>query len=161
MIVLEGVDATGKSTLAKIIGDYFTWPVIHSEGPEKYPGEIEYRLKNRYIRTDAVIYDRHPAVSQTIYGRFRQNSEVIPEDYIRYFYSLKPYFIFCTGDPQKHEIKAHDTEEHLESLKRSSNEISILYGAWALEHANLMYRIGDDEQAICYYLHHLTNKETK
>jgi thymidylate kinase len=149
IIVIEGADASGKSTLAKKISYYLGWPVISSEGPEKYPGEIVERIR-RYNRTytDNVIFDRHPCVSQPIYGS-KRNGEVISSSLIQEFYSSKPYFIYCEfNDKTNHIEKDRDTQEHLQMIKNFKDQIRLEYEQWAEQHASIRYKIGDPVSVI-------------
>jgi predicted HAD superfamily Cof-like phosphohydrolase len=149
-IVLEGPDASGKSTLASHIQLLINWPIKSTEGPEKFPGEVDERIR-RYLTMDNMIFDRHPVISQPIYNRFNGTSSVDPI-LTRQFYNTDPLIIYCARDsksfPDHHVIKSHDTNEHIKSIKKHDGEIIQLYEDWAMQHAQFIYRIGDTTSAL-------------
>jgi len=78
MIVVEGVDNSGKSTLIKALQVVFPErPVQGSEGPPKYKGEMDERVARYIMQPANTIYDRHPCVSQPIYGTMRSHLDPI------------------------------------------------------------------------------------
>lgn len=147
-LVLEGPDGSGKSTLAKYVSERLGWKVISSEGPEKYPGEILERV-HRYGMLHDRIFDRHPVISQTIYSRFRPtNNTRIPTSVCQSFYA-NSILVYCYTDRVlPHLIKGHDTPEHLSMIEARKEEIRRAYYEWALEYADLIYRVGDDKELI-------------
>lgn len=146
-IVLEGIDGTGKSTLAHHLKANLHCAVIPSEGPPKYPGEIDDRLK-RYASYDGLIFDRHPAVSQPIYGPMRDPYELLPTGHlVQSFYRSNPLIIYCDPGKKRHthvRNEAVDTDEHLAQIEANYNQLLVAYRSWAINHAFLWYRIGDD-----------------
>lgn len=154
IICLEGVDATGKSTLADRMSKVLGLPIQQGDGPPKYPGEMHARLTRfKALYQEEFIFDRHPVVSQTIYREMdRVNQPTIPQYFIDQFYQSRPLFIYC--DPgnnvlRKHrETSASDTPEFLARLKKYYPKILALYREWAVHHAFLCYRIGDDMNRV-------------
>lgn len=156
MIVVEGPDNAGKSTLInKLSGELGrSVMVMPGEGPEKYAGEINNRIRNyqRWLRyPGVVIFDRHPCISQPIYGLFRQNTQV-EQELIDEFYAAQPFILYCRPaygvTLEGHVAKDHDTAEHLAAVDANKEKITELYDIWALSHAHLVYRIGDREDRI-------------
>lgn len=146
-IVLEGPDNSGKSTLARYLNARTGRPIILSEGPEKHPGEINERIR-RYEGFRGVIFDRHPVVSQPIYGRFRSNTEVDRELVLR-FYDSRPLFIYCRGRSlEGHVEKSHDTSEHMALVNLNHDAMCRHYDEWAKDHAHIWYRVGDSMERI-------------
>lgn len=147
IIVLEGIDNAGKSTLAKYIAHRIHWQVYPSEGPPKYRGEMNIRI-HRYALLDNVIFDRHPVVSQSIYRSIRTGADAAGMDpsLVEDFYNRDPLFIYC--DPGSRGMIGHthndgiDTEEHLEQVIEGYDHMLSLYRLWAIEHAHIIYRIG-------------------
>lgn len=154
MIVVEGVDNSGKSTLIKALQVVLPhWTVQASEGPPKHPGEQDERV-TRYLRDlpPTTIFDRHPCVSQPIYGQMRTHTDKISSGLITQFYSSAPLFIYCDGGSRGltgHVSKlAHDTPEHLASVDKNYVALLQAYRRWAIEHAFMTYRIGDSMSRI-------------
>lgn len=146
-IILEGPDNSGKSTLAQELSRQLNRPIVSSEGPEKYPGEVNERIE-RYSQIKVpVIFDRHPVISQPIYSMIKQNT--LPDEQLsKNFYNQPLVIIYCRANPNRgmneHLIKAHDTPEFVEKVTTQYKELVHAYDTWALEKAHLIYRIGDD-----------------
>lgn len=142
-IVLEGPDASGKSTLARYLSQELKRAIVPSEGPEKFPGEINERIR-RYRWFENVIFDRHPCISQSIYSIFRGNQNPPDRDLVFDFYETKPVLVYCIpyGNELAHEVKDHDSEEHLAMLRINELEIRKLYDQWGLDYAHFIYRVG-------------------
>lgn len=156
MIVVEGVDNSGKSTLVDYIVGITHWPVQRSEGPPKYPGEQNERVRRYMGLPRNIIFDRHPCVSQVIYGGMRSHHDVIDPNLIEEFYSLRPLFIYC--DPLERGMAAHvfnpetDTPQHLAEVERNYSHLLGHYRRWAWTHANIVYRIGDPIDRVLYQI---------
>lgn len=152
MIILEGPDAAGKSTLAEVIATRLQLEIKQGDGPPKGPGEIIERCV-RYAEFDNVIFDRHPIISEPIYSKLRaiDPPNVIPHWMIEAFYKRQPMLIiFCDGvrGLSSHVVKEGESPEHIEALRQRYNDILQSYRRWAQKHAHVYYRIGDDMQAI-------------
>lgn len=146
-IVLEGPDGSGKSTLASVIMQHVPLRYQGTEGPEKWPGEAIERAY-RYLKMDGVLFDRHVIISQNIYGRHRQGATMIPPELVTLLYTKKhrPLFIYCSGGSlETHDPKSlYDTKDHLELVQRYDSQIRGDYSLWAISHANITYKMGDD-----------------
>lgn len=130
-IILEGPDSTGKSTLARIIAEHVPYEIKGGEGPSKSQKEILDRA-TRYLRRDNMIFDRHPCVSEPIYGRFREPATFLPTPVIDYFYRSKPLFIYCYGGAYgEHQLKDYDTAQHVGMLDLHDMNIRNAYMEWA------------------------------
>lgn len=145
-IVLEGIDNSGKSTLAAALAQRLDRRVISSEGPEQWLGEMKKRV-DKYLAIDNAIFDRHPCVSDAIYGKFRPRASTITPAQLAEFNCSSPLFIYCK--PKRlslvgHVVKEHDTPQHLEMVQKQYFEILALYNSWALDKADITYRLGDD-----------------
>ena len=155
MLIIEGLDATGKSTLANSIAAEFNLRIQESEGPPVDNIEFLSRIE-RYFDLKNTVFVRHPLVSNPIYdlGRPAEKRIPIPQSYFEAFYSQPNIFIYCarTDLQVSHDVKAHDTPEHLEMIKAKDELLHRAYKEWALRHANIVYRIGDDVGAILEFL---------
>jgi len=150
-IVLEGPDASGKSTLAKHIAEQLLLPIVHSGGPEKFPGEVLERTKKRLGITGPMLHDRHPAVSQNIHlTALRLPGTYIPEGMLAQFYASKPLIIYCRnpGTLEGHQMSEHASTEYHRRVERYFPDLCRMYDEWALRHASFTYRIGDDMNSV-------------
>lgn len=152
-IVLEGPDNAGKSTLATQISKVMGWPMVGSEGREKYPNEINDRIR-RYFKDypDQHIFDRHPVISQSIY-RMLHDKTPVEEPLEEAFYDMKPILIYCRPAEISRGLKGHiaredDDEAYLKSVEDNYYRLVAAYDDWALKHTFMMYRIGDDPAKV-------------
>jgi hypothetical protein len=159
IVVVEGPDGSGKSTLIEYFKKNLGPTIAYQagEGPEKYPGEINERL-NRYgswyYFNGVVIFDRHPCVSQPIYGKLRDNTPVDPEHQLNFMLS-RPVFIYCRKtrlDLSEHVEKEYDSEEHMIAVRNNQAIIIAAYELWAQRNAHIYYRIDDDMGRIANML---------
>lgn len=154
MIVVEGVDNSGKSTLIRSLHSILPhYDVQPSEGPPKFPGEQNERV-TRYLErhTHRMIYDRHPCVSQPIYCAIRSHADPIDDALITRFYEKQPFFIYCDGGSRGMDGHVFnpdtDTEKHLGEIAANYVKLLTQYRHWAAQHAHLNYRIGDNIRPI-------------
>lgn len=162
MIVVEGVDNAGKSTLIRALQVVLPgWTVQGSEGPPKYKGEMDERVTRYLSLPPTMIYDRHPCVSQPIYGMMRTHLDAISPGLIAQFYSSAPFFIYCDGGERgmKDHIfnPATDSEAHLKAVKDGYAILLDEYREWAARHAVLSYRIGDSVSRVSKIVEHLVS----
>lgn len=74
MIIVEGPDGAGKSTLVKKIVDRYNIPVhprfVDSDGPKDHTAVYEAVVEDmKALHTIPIcIYDRHPLISEYVYG---------------------------------------------------------------------------------------------
>lgn len=152
-VVVEGIDNSGKSTLVAHLSKHLRRLVQASEGPPKFPGEMNGRL-TKYSSLINVIFDRHPVISQAIYRSIRSGEDThgMRPDLVADFYNSKPFFIYC--DPLSRGMSGHvfhngvDTEDHLAQVQEGYYHMLFLYRAWAIRYAHVIYRIGDSMDSI-------------
>lgn len=140
-IIIEGPDGGGKSTLAAFIAKALEWKIIASIGPTKSVEEFRQRTAG-ILRHDKIVFDRHPLVSECIYGSIR-GSVMIDPDAEDYFYECGVNVIvyYRHSHPlTNHRLKAHDKPDHIAMVQENHERICALYDAWALEHAHLIFR---------------------
>ena len=156
MIIIEGVDATGKSTLAEHLARYNDRKTLiqESEGPARSIEEMTDRVERyRLLEEEAegsgceIIFVRHPLISEPLYANFvhRREPHVKPEA-VSALYDRRPLIIYCEPPtfPVHHVLKSTDTPEFLAKLEEGKARLLLGYRQWALPQANIIYRIGDD-----------------
>lgn len=156
MIIIEGNDATGKSTLGKALCAELSYDMKDSEGPPHSAEEITERI-GRYYAHDfecPTIFVRHPCVSDPIYARvIREHSTIIPDRLIQQFYAHKHLFIYCRRAKQPdHQGKAGEDPVHLERINTRWHKISACYDAWAVHYAHFIYRFEEYDGKVPLYL---------
>lgn len=152
MIVIEGMDNSGKSTLGEYLAGYLDYIVQESEGPPKSADEINERV-DRYEEMEQRVFVRHPVTSNAIYGQVRPEGDPISPGRSILFYEARPIIIYCDAGQrglEAHIEKAHDTKRHLRDITENYEKLLQLYRIWAAQKADFIYRIGDDMDLICY-----------
>jgi hypothetical protein len=150
MIVIEGMDNSGKSTLAVFLANALNRMVQESEGPPLSDEEINERV-DRYYDLKDTVFVRHPVISNSIYGQVRSEGDPITPGRADLFYEQKPILIYCDAGLRglgSHVVKDHDTPQHLLDITNNYNKLLYLYRQWAAERAHMIYRIGDDRDAL-------------
>lgn len=154
-IIIEGMDNSGKSTLAQAMAEYMALIVQESEGPPRSDDEINQRV-DRYEGMTDRLFVRHPVVSNSVYGKFREEGDPITLGRQALFYDAGHTFIYCdagTRGFEGHELKAHDTERHQQLLGDHKESLLQEYRLWAAQHAHFVYRIGDDMDQLISTVH--------
>lgn len=147
-IIIEGMDNTGKSTLANLLGSYLHLHVKESEGPPKSPSDLFDRVE-RYQLIRDTIFVRHPCISHNIYNAVRSQSFELD---VGNFYEQDHVFIYCARGIGEHQAKPHEDPEFVSRVNEHASELLQLYDDWALEHANIIYRVGDPIKRIATWL---------
>lgn len=159
MIVVEGMDNSGKSTLAQALAEYMGLFVQESEGPPRDADEINARVDRYQETADRYVFVRHPCISNAIYGAKRPEGNPITPGRTLIFYEAQPTLIYCDAGGRGfdgHQVKDHDSPEHLEMITREHDDLLRAYRLWAAEHAHFVYRIGDDMDrfiSAVYFFH--------
>lgn len=156
MIVIEGMDNSGKSTLAVQMAEYMSLRIQESEGPPLSDEEINARV-DRYETMDKTLFVRHPVISNAIYGQVRPEGDPITPGRAMIFYDARPTLIYCDAGQRglgSHIEKAHDTARHLDDITNNYMKLLYLYRQWAAEHAHFIYRIGDDMDKLIRLVHY-------
>lgn len=134
IIVIEGPDGAGKSTLANKLSKKSNKKVLHTGGQSSTPGELLGRVKMIEANPDCIV-DRFPYLSEIIY---RQHPLIIDhkillskwEDFKK---NNNVFLIYCRTDLKtmseniSHEKKAHKSAEYLEEIKQRHPNIVDRY----------------------------------
>lgn len=150
-ILIEGIDYSGKSNLARYLSENLNKSVWHSSGPEIYAGEMIARV-TQFLALDNVIFDRHPCVGEPIYSQMRRQPSKVAPAWEQALYDQEPLIIYC--DPLDRGLGDHKPKsennniDHANSLARNYRAVLSEYRYWALKRAHVWYRIGDDKRRI-------------
>lgn len=156
-VVVEGIDNSGKSTLIQELARQFPqYKVQPGEGPPKEGENINDRIRRYHGYEGNWLFDRHPVVSQPVYGRINPNVQEVELAQADHLYRLRPLIIYC--DPLDRGLEEHaarteednhiDTPEFLAGLARDYDVMLAEYRSWAIRHAHVIYRIGDGYEVV-------------
>lgn len=158
-IIIEGMDATGKSTLARYLADELGYIVKESEGPIYSPEELTDRLQ-RYDELSrrhggGVIFVRHPLISEPIYATHVHKREPFhtfgQSEYKLKLMVPKPIIVVCkpSGKKVDHQLKIFDTPEYLDALDEARVYVEQEYEEWVyIGLGAIPYRIGGETRYI-------------
>jgi thymidylate kinase len=135
IIVAEGPDGCGKSTLIKQLERDLELPVFYSGGPKSAEAmtKMLYELKVMAFSNKRYIVDRVPFISEIIYSKGLGRSPVLDPNLLveNWFFPLK--LIYCKIDQEEalknmsREHKAHKPVEHLLAVEQNHKRIFQLY----------------------------------
>lgn len=137
VIVIEGPDGAGKSTLAQDLSDYFQWPIIHTGGPIRSRSEFLKKVVTYNLMSPEapVIYDRIPYISDQIYAPIAGHKSATSGSELNYMLErIRPVIVYCALTDNESmsrrisiEHKEHKTYEHLNQIQANHNEIVQRY----------------------------------
>jgi len=138
IVIIEGFDNSGKSTLAKRLSEELNLEVVHPGGPPKNIAEVILRMNEQQsIFTFGTyvdfIYDRVTCISDQVY-RQDKSYDTIFKYYISILEQYKSVMlIYCRPSLEQmqnfddHVMQAHDTAEIVEHAKQKSSIIIAGY----------------------------------
>jgi len=132
MIVVEGPDGAGKSTLIKALEEHFNVKATHF-GSRPVGMQAIYERVQKSL--DCKILDRWSPISQQVYGAIRGEAHSI-DILDSYVHRHDPLVIYCR--PPRVQLmenkmrclqvdKQHKSEEHCETVSRNFEKIIDLY----------------------------------
>lgn len=164
IIILEGPDNAGKSTLARMLAEDLKVEVVHPGGPPANIADALIRCGEQAMlfqlgESISFIYDRVTCISEPIYrgidthlvafGLFQADlaSEVADHN-VLLVYCRPP--IRVIKDFSGHVTKAHETEEVVEHAKRNIDRIIIEYDEVMARLKPIVYDYTADDAAAKY-----------
>lgn len=155
-IVVEGYDASGKSTLAQALADRLGCSVLEAGPP---PKNNMVAVSDSLAQLDAknVVHSRITPISRLAY---QLDSDIHHTEmlwgFVKTFQDAGALFIYCTGRADVHEVKDYDTEEHLEYLEKNESTIRRRYVEIfdKVPHIKYDFRIDDMEKFVCQIATH-------
>lgn len=136
MIVVEGFDFSGKSTLAQAIGDRLGWPVVHTGGPTTDVDDVRRCLRRSRERfSQPNVQDRTTHISEACYSAVSHPAKAALALYSMREVTHAWLVIYCRPDigkmvnafMQDHVAKTHDNYDALRQTREDSNYIARYY----------------------------------
>lgn len=141
MIVVEGFDNSGKTTLANKIG----LPVIHpGPAPKSKKAETIYMMSQLAVANSLVVYDRITCISSMVYrNRLLQNPYIY---YLKKMLKHKQFVIIYCRPPIKtitnfdeHVRKVYDTDAYVRKLMKTAEDVVHRYDFVMTHFSHLKY----------------------
>ena len=150
LIIVEGPDGSGKSTLVRSLVSVLGLHPHHTGGPIRSKGEMITRLAGVSQAVEShpagVILDRHPAISDEIYKSVSGDPLAMNQDMLDgYLLDARPLIVFC-GLESMSEMwrmidrtnKPHKPPSHLDQVLRDYKKVVEGYRASELKWKNLL-----------------------
>jgi len=125
-IILEGLDASGKSTLGAFLSKELDLPIRYAGGPPGNRDIVVERCIEQH-QYDDCIFDRVTSISERAY-RIDISDDLYDElsTFTEMLISRGCLVVWCTGCGN-HELKGHDTEEHVRHITENADIIAKRY----------------------------------
>lgn len=139
MIVVEGVDNTGKTTLAKFLAEQLGFVYMHNPGPPNEQTQPEWVLfiEDSLLDVENRVYDRHPIISEAVYGPILRDKDTLKgTGYIVRLVELNPIIIYCRPPASVIENTILDREQ-LEGVADNLGVLLDVYDDYIAELENL------------------------
>lgn len=167
IVILEGADNSGKSTLAKRLSLETGLSVVHPGGPPVNVADAIIRcMEQQSIFTMSTevdfIYDRVTCISDRIY-RGNPDYHKVFDQYQRAISMAKNVLvIYCNPSIERltnfddHVTQAHETDEVVEYAKKNVNRIiseydDVMHTLSSQRHINIFeYNFEEDEDGIIF-----------
>ena len=117
MIIIEGMDNSGKTTLLNYLHETLELPWVKSPGPEHLSGlsrEDWFSWIDASLSPDNIfyLYDRHPLISEVVYGWVLRNYNAFSDtDFHEKLLLACPLIIYCR--PPKARIFSFGNREQM------------------------------------------------
>jgi len=156
VIIVEGMDNTGKTTLVDFLsGTFKGLKRIKSPGPPKDVNSITEWTRDSllYGSSPTFIYDRHPLISEKVYGPLLRGKDCLDHSVGRLLFKdflrlkPKPLIIYCR--PSIKAIKRYGSRGQMEGVIPNTEKLVEAYD-------KLMRFLSEKEIEVFHY-----NYETK
>lgn len=152
MIVVEGFDGTGKSTLSEALGKELGWPVYHPGGPTKDLMDVAACLHRSNLRySERCVQDRCTHISESVYSMMtRPDRAALALSHLGNL--MTPRVVIHCRIPshvvldriRNHVAKEHETEEHVRSVIENAAALLGIYNTvMALVERHRLVRVYD------------------
>lgn len=147
MIIVEGLDNTGKTTLINQLAPMFFLRQVKSLGPAPLLQHLEWIVTALNEEDTHIIYDRFSVISESVYGVMLRGDSVfknLSEDLLRLTLRKLPLIIYCR--PPREAIFNWGERPQMDRVKENAASLLGRYDA-AIE-----YILGlNNGQNVIYY----------
>lgn len=135
IIVFEGADGAGKSTLAKRLAAKYQAQYYHSGGPKSKQDMHRILLDLEDMAESSKLYlvDRHPAISEFVYSRVFDKDLIVPIPTLTDAWKYMTLVVHCVAPKDQYviskEFKEHKSDSHTKFVEANADRIKAMYNA--------------------------------
>jgi len=129
LIILEGQDGCGKTTLGKQLAETYNLPMHPSRGPNRTRTEFNSNIVKDAALSSGIL-DRLTPISDWVYKRAARKTPFHhPEETVKFLTWYPAILVFCQSDnpTPSTKPKTHKTAEDLETAIRNAARIKSSY----------------------------------
>lgn len=134
IVVIEGPDNSGKTTLAVRLASMSGAVYLKSQRPSELKelqlAKFNHLLQSAERYNGVAITDRHPAISELIYGKVLRGGHSLSPDSIENSLSYVDAIIFCRPHSEK-LLSTLRERAHLDGVIDNASQLIEAYDAWA------------------------------
>lgn len=151
MIVFEGPDNAGKSTIAKLVARTFDIPYqTAGPAPKNESEKISCLLSQLGLSGSIVVQDRLTAISQRVYSD--ASNRRLEEECLRIMINVPRFIVVYCRPPERtlmdfstHKVKSYDTEESLSKIVSNQHIYIQRYDELMKRIPHIQYDWTDDQ----------------
>lgn len=134
LLLIEGMDNTGKTTLARSLRDTLKWPLLADATVRgKDLGQkIKWHMHQMVLAQDNdIIFDRHSIISEHVYGTVLLGKNILAESpdwpaLLQHFKRTRPLIIYCRP-PDEVVLKFEDGREQMGGVVENGKRLLDMY----------------------------------
>lgn len=133
MIIVEGMDNTGKTTLIKSLVKDLDLTHIKSPGPKDSLASFSWVIESLKEKRKNIIYDRYFLISERVYGPVLRGEDVFGDytfDLVSLMLRKSPLIIYCR--PPELTIKDWGDRDQMAGVKSQYSSLLTRYD-WIIE----------------------------
>lgn len=149
MIIIEGPDNSGKSTLVRELAQRLQpCHVAHSSGPTRSVDEMfkkVRRFNHLYVNTKSLV-DRWPVISESVYGPvLREESMIAGSRFLDDLQRSRVPIIYCRPPMntlmslENHQVRKEESSGHIEGVNRNQEKLVNAYDEFMVTMPNTIY----------------------
>lgn len=154
MLIIEGIDGSGKTTLAKQLAKDLNIKRYHFGPPPENFKEFQTRcMKSAMLFHRLIIQDRTPFISELMYGTLRESGPFINIEKSRFIIQVNtPILIYCRPERHHmHKMKDYDSQEYFNLLCENWWKIRALYDTYMIQMHAIRYDYTNTKNALITY----------
>lgn len=141
MIVIEGMDGSGKTTLAKRLAKDLKIPYFHHGAPAVTLTEFRRKcMRSTVLFQRPIVQDRTPLISECIYGEFKPGEPfMLWGDSQHWIKTAMIVLIYCRPAKHIHRPDEYESAEYIEWLKTNWSGIQARYDTYMAQMHAIRY----------------------